>query len=204
MLSSGTSVQPITAMSKRNISSVLSISNGARPGRSGPDNWFKSASQRDGEAAQRNLNTLFPNGIAVEKDLDAAISVDDGGGPQLEKRKPRPFWAKCTAAGLGSRKIISLPVTGIYWRQSKAMRRHSSDWETSTIRDLALTSTIRLALIGTKRLPIKATPGRGSRSLHAISPAVAGRPIERRRHGYLSKRQSRVKRVACTRLHSCT
>ena len=47
--------------------------NGSRPEPIGPDNWFKSASQRNGEVAQRNLNTLFPNGIAVEKDLDAAI-----------------------------------------------------------------------------------------------------------------------------------
>ena len=29
--------------------------------------------QNDAETAQRNLNTLFPNGIAVEKDQDAAV-----------------------------------------------------------------------------------------------------------------------------------
>ena len=47
--------------------------NGESPGPSGPDNWLKSASRRDSAAATRNLETLFPNGIAVEKDLDAAI-----------------------------------------------------------------------------------------------------------------------------------
>ena len=37
--------------------------NGATPGL-GADNWFKSAIQRSSEIAQKNLDTLFPNGIA--------------------------------------------------------------------------------------------------------------------------------------------
>ena len=53
------------------LGSIYANGAGAAPG--GPDSWFKSASQRDGEAAQRNLDTLFPNGIAVEKDLAAAL-----------------------------------------------------------------------------------------------------------------------------------
>lgn len=46
---------------------------GAGPAGNGADNWFKSASQRDNDAAQRNLGVLFANGIAVEKNLDIAV-----------------------------------------------------------------------------------------------------------------------------------
>jgi uncharacterized protein len=46
--------------------------NGANGAPGGLDHWFEVASQQDSEAAQRTLNILFPNGIAVEKDLDQA------------------------------------------------------------------------------------------------------------------------------------
>jgi uncharacterized protein len=42
--------------------------NGAGAGTEGPRHWFEAASQQNSEAAQQNLNMLFPNGIAVEKD----------------------------------------------------------------------------------------------------------------------------------------
>ena len=46
---------------------------GAKPGPSSASQWFESASQRDGEAARRTLNALFPNGITVEQNLEAAV-----------------------------------------------------------------------------------------------------------------------------------
>ena len=200
---SGTSARPDNGHVEAQYQLGTIYLNGARPGRGGPDNWFKSASQRDDEAAQRNLNTLFPNGIAVEKNLDVAISWMLAAARNGKAEAQNHFGRNVPPRDRDCSKIISLPVTGICWRQSKAMRPHSSVWATSTIRALALPSTIRLAPIGTKRLPTKATPGRWSRSLLSISRAVAGRPIERRRRGFLFKRRSRVKRVACTMPRSC-
>jgi len=46
--------------------------NGANSAAGGLDHWFEVASQQNSEAAQQTLNMLFPNGIAVEKDLDQA------------------------------------------------------------------------------------------------------------------------------------
>jgi uncharacterized protein len=47
--------------------------NGAVPGPLGPGTWFQAASQHNSEAAARALKVLFPNGIAVEKDLKEAM-----------------------------------------------------------------------------------------------------------------------------------
>lgn len=46
--------------------------NGSTFGQNGANNWFKSAKQRNCEAAQENLDVLFPNGVVIEKDLEAA------------------------------------------------------------------------------------------------------------------------------------
>ena len=47
--------------------------NGANPEQSGANSWFKSAAQRDREAARQNLELLFPNGILSRKNLEAAV-----------------------------------------------------------------------------------------------------------------------------------
>src|SRR5271170_3185235 len=43
---------------------------GATVAVNGAENWFKSASRRDGKAAQRNVGVLFSNGLTIEQDLE--------------------------------------------------------------------------------------------------------------------------------------
>ena len=47
------------------------FANGAGPGAA--DRWFQSASQCNNEIANRNLKALFPRGITIKKDPEAAI-----------------------------------------------------------------------------------------------------------------------------------
>src|SRR5215470_8063780 len=46
--------------------------NGTNSEAGGLGHWFRAASQQNSEAAQQTLSLLFPDGIAIEKDLEKA------------------------------------------------------------------------------------------------------------------------------------
>jgi uncharacterized protein len=65
--------------------------NGAIHGPVTADAWFQAASQHNNEVAQENLKVLFPNGIAVEKDLTEAM---------------RWIWAAATAGKADAQAVL--------------------------------------------------------------------------------------------------
>ncbi len=170
--------------------------NGATSGQNGANNWFKSAAQRNGEAAQQNLDVLFPNGIVVEKDIEAAIRWIVAAA-RSGKAEAQLILGEMCRRGLGMAQNYELARRLVFIGR-KTRECVCPVWVRGYLlsRPRCCQSIIRLALIGTKRPPSRATSEHGSRSLLLTLMAAAGQPIERRLRGCLFKQPRKATRAA--------